>query len=685
MSAAWQPSVARWPHPGRTGHWYGAIVVVRVLEADLRPMERKLVAALAIRRPAPVSVSSLTDALWGDEPPPSARKTIQTNVLRVRAKLGRDAIETVSESYRLGAHVEVDIERFERAVRDALASPGASTARWDAALAWCDDEALDEFDHWRPADGRRAQLDELRSVATEARWEAALEEGSPSDLIPDLEAFVADEPLRERRWALLLTAYQRAARTPDGLRAFERARRTLAEELGVSPGRELVGAYESLLREESGSTGAPGAERSRSFALVSLADQQTAEALAARSQGDDVRAVKAFIAAAAQARDAEDVRRFAEAALGAAGDGWRARVDATDEIVTLLDQALDHVPSGPTQLRSRLLARWAVVCSHHKPVAECEAAATKALAIARAVDDQRLIAGALHALSVVVWDPARHLQHWDWTDELLRLSKQHPEEPWHRWALPIVARLRAEDGDLAGAADALDELAIDAERCGDAGALFDASYLPLLRATVRGDWAAASRAASQVRDACEAALFDPLGAALQEMGMLSIISLLSGPTDVPPLPPIEWPMPSMELNAKSWHANCLARAGQTADAVTMLDDIDLTFVVDGDRDTYWLATLSMLADAAHLASHAPTAAAVWECLRPLVELTVLDGALIYRGAAAHFAGLAATACGYEREARELLAEGLERHAAHQSPWMVRQSEAAIEKLEGRCQ
>jgi len=655
--------------------------------ADLRPMERKLVAALAIRRPGAVSFGSLSDALWGDDPPPSARKTIQTNVLRVRAKLGRDSIETVSDGYRLGAGVEMDIERFEHAVREALASPGEGTARWDAALAWCGDEPLDDFDHWRPADGRRAQLGELRLVAIEARWEAALESGSPNDLLPDLEAFVADEPLRERRWALLLAAYRRADRAADGLRAFERARRTLAEALGVSPGPELVAAYESLLRAEPGSTSeaqsrARRPEPSRSFALVSLADEQTADALAARSQGDDARAVKAFVAAAAHAREARDVRRFAEAALGAAGDGWRASVDATDEIVSLLDEALDYVPSGPTQLRSRLLARWAIVRSHHKSVAECEAAATKALAIARAVDDDRLTAGALHALAVVVWDPARHLQHWDWTDELLRLSKQHPEQPWHRWALPIVARLRAADGDVPGAADALAALAVEAARCGDAGAAFAASYLPLLRASVRGDWVAARAAAAEVRAAGEAALIDSMGAALQEMGTLGIISLLSGPTDVPPLPPIEWPMPSMEVSAKSWHANCLARDGQIANAAGVLDDIDLAFVTDGDRDGYWLATLSMLADAAHLVSHDATAAAVWECLRSVTELTILDPALIYRGAAAHFAGLAAAACGHRREATELLADGLERHEAHQSPWMVAESKGAIASLRG---
>src|SRR4029078_6347663 len=146
----------------------------------------------------------------------------------------------------------------------------------------------------------------------------------------------------------------------------------------------------------------------------------------------------------------------------------------------------------------------------------------------------------------------------------------------------IVARLRAADGDVPGAADALAALAVEAARCGDAGAVFAASHLPLLRARGRGDWVAARAAAAEVRAAGEAALIDSMGAALQEMGILGIISLLSGPTDVPPLPPIEWPMPSMEVSAKSWHANCLARDGQIANAAGVLDDIDLAFVTDGD-------------------------------------------------------------------------------------------------------
>ena len=184
-------------------------------------MERKLVAALAVCRPASVSVDSLADALWAAHPPTSAKKTIQTNVLRVRTKLGRTAIETIGDSYRLGNGLETDIERFERAVREAAAATGGRTVCWDAALEWSGDAPLEELRHWAPADGRRAQLEELRLSAIEARWEAALDELSPADMVSDVEALVAAQPVRERRWSLLLVAYERAGRRVEGLRAFE--------------------------------------------------------------------------------------------------------------------------------------------------------------------------------------------------------------------------------------------------------------------------------------------------------------------------------------------------------------------------------------------------------------------------------------------------------------------------------
>jgi DNA-binding SARP family transcriptional activator len=77
--------VAAWSQRGRADLLYRPGVLIRVLGplrveaadgtplAPLRPMERRLLAALAARRPNAVDVDSLADALWPDAPPASAR------------------------------------------------------------------------------------------------------------------------------------------------------------------------------------------------------------------------------------------------------------------------------------------------------------------------------------------------------------------------------------------------------------------------------------------------------------------------------------------------------------------------------------------------------------------------------------------------------------------------------------
>jgi DNA-binding SARP family transcriptional activator len=647
--------------------------------AGLRPMERRLLAALAVRRPAAVSLDSLGEALWGGEVPASMRKAIHNHVLRLRATLGRSAVETVENGYRLGPDVELDIERFEDAVRAAERATGASVASWDAALAWCGGETpLAELGDWAPADARRVQLDELWRSGVEARWEAALAEGSPGDLIPDLEALVAAAPLRERRWDLLLAAYQRAGRRADGLRAFERARHILAVEIGVSPGPELVEAYESLLRDE---VAAPVVGRPDP---VTRSDRQRDEALAAIERGDHRAAVAAFVAAAGLARDAGDLRRFAEAALGAAGDGWRTSLDATGETVSLLAEAVEKVPVGPTALRSRLMARLAVVRSHHVPDAEAEADAARALAIAKALGQPALLAGALHALAVIVWDPRRQDEHWAWANELMTLATEDPAQPWRRWALPIVARLRVTDGDVAGACRTLDELEAEASACRDPVARFSASIVGVLRASVAGDWPAARAAVAVTRARSNAVDVEPGDTALMEMGYLGIIDLLAGPSHVRALAPLDWPVPSMALAVKAGHADALARVGRLGEAAAELTAIGPDAVAGVERDGYWLATLSMLADAVYLAGSRPVADAVHECLRPVAHMTITDPGLCYRGTAAHAAGLAAATCGRHDEARDLLSAGLARHREHGSPWMTQRSQEALTRLAARA-
>ena len=90
---------------------------------------------------------------------------------------------------------------------------------------------------WVEAEAVR--LTELRAVARERLLEARLQLGDAAVLVGELEALVAEDPLREERWRLLVLALYRAQRQADALAALRRARETLAEELGVDPGPAL--------------------------------------------------------------------------------------------------------------------------------------------------------------------------------------------------------------------------------------------------------------------------------------------------------------------------------------------------------------------------------------------------------------------------------------------------------------
>jgi DNA-binding SARP family transcriptional activator len=643
----------------------------------MRPMEEKLLGAIAVCSPRPVSTDSLAEALWTN-PPRSARKTIQTLVVRIRSKLGPSVIETVDRSYRLGRGVEVDLELFERAVERARARSAAETASWDDALALCDDASMHEFDHWSPAEPVRARVAELWSSAVEARWAAALDECSPEDVIPSLEALVSSEPLREQRWTLLLRAYKKAGRDSDGLRAFERARRTLALEIGVSPGLELVRAYEDLLQEEVDPAGVDPTPASRS-ALVTLSERLRAQAREADRRGNRREAVRLFVAAADAAREAGDPRRFAEAALGAAGDSWITSLDATHEVVGLLAEAVEVVPTGPTPLRCRLLARYAISGEHHLPTAVCGRLALAALAIGRAVDDPTSLAHALHSVSYVTTDPTRRDHRWAWLRELEAQAERLGGGLEQRWTMVHRARLLMLDGDIPNACAALDALEVDSVLAADLGGMQIASHVGVLRATVAGDWTAACRAADSVKSAADAAASDPAGNAVARSGMLGIIELLSGPTVVPNLPATEWPVPSMELSVRAWHADMLATAGREH-ARDALDAIDPAGVADLDRDGYWLPTLSMLADAAYRVRCPTISAVVLERLEPVLDLTVFDPGMIYRGAVAHSAGLAAATLGRRDRAVELLREARGRHEQHGSTWMVGRTQQALAQV-----
>jgi predicted ATPase/DNA-binding SARP family transcriptional activator len=230
------------------------VIDVRVLgpveaSVDGRPIAlgggkpRALLAMLALNAGSAVSAARLIDGLWGEQPPATASKLVQVYVSQLRKALaaGGDgaAIVTRRQGYelRVGAGT-VDADHFER-----LLARGASR---EALELWrgppLDDVADEPF---AAAEIRR--LEQLRLAALELAIEHDLDDGRHHDVIAELEALVAAEPLRERLHAMLMLALYRSGRQADALAAYRAARDVLVEQLGIEPGTQLQELQQAVL------------------------------------------------------------------------------------------------------------------------------------------------------------------------------------------------------------------------------------------------------------------------------------------------------------------------------------------------------------------------------------------------------------------------------------------------------
>ena len=207
--------------------------------------ERTLLAVLVANRGRTVPTASLVEALWEQAPPPSAQKSLQTFVLRVRKALVPGVLVTDGGGYRLAVPAAaVDAERFaELAAAGRVALEAGryreAASRLSAGLALWRGPAYADFGFTAFGQAQARRLEEMRLTAVEDLWAAELALGGSNTVVPEVERLVQEHPYRERLWALLVRALYRQGRQGDALGAFDRARRILADELGVEPGREL--------------------------------------------------------------------------------------------------------------------------------------------------------------------------------------------------------------------------------------------------------------------------------------------------------------------------------------------------------------------------------------------------------------------------------------------------------------
>lgn len=222
------------------------------------PRQEIALATLLLGSEHVVSLERLADAIWNDEPPPTARRQVQNavSVLRQRfAEAGAPGIiATEGRGYLIRAGEQLDARRFENQVSRSLLE--ASVGRISKAVHGL----RSALGLWRgPAfAGMNAQhveigatgLNERRLVVLETCLEHELSLGRHADVVVELMALVAENPLRERLAAQLMLALHRSGRQADALATYHALRERLADEYGLDPGLDLRRMHQAILRED---------------------------------------------------------------------------------------------------------------------------------------------------------------------------------------------------------------------------------------------------------------------------------------------------------------------------------------------------------------------------------------------------------------------------------------------------
>lgn len=220
--------------------------------------EQRLLASLLINAGRLVPASYLIGTMWPGQPPKTAVRQVSNAIARLRHDLGvaRAAVVTTGSAYRIVASsAALDSAQFEAEYRQGaeLLAAGLITQaaeKLTGAVGLWRGPAFDGLDGDAIEQTAR-RLDEERLAASELLIGARLRLGQTDAAVRESFDLAARHPTRETLQVLNMLALHRAGRSADALRAFDRARTALAEELGVDPSAELSALYQQILRTDA--------------------------------------------------------------------------------------------------------------------------------------------------------------------------------------------------------------------------------------------------------------------------------------------------------------------------------------------------------------------------------------------------------------------------------------------------
>ena len=606
------------------------------------PRERTVLAALAIVAGRPVSMERLSAWLWDGDPPDSARNSVQNAVLRLRQRLDGTGmrIEHVGDGYALQlGPAGIDV-----------GGPG---------------EPLEQTMPTAPRTAATLALREARHSAVERRLAEQIEL-DPVQAIPELELLLAEQPEREPLWALLMLAHYRAGRSAAALQAYGRARRALADALGLDPGPLLRELHRGVLDHDPRLL----AEQS------ALARALLADAAARAAVGDIAGARQRYADAVAAALRADDVLLLADAAAGQAGEAQWVLGDTALE--ALLEQVLLRLGTPPVDpvRAGRAAAGLALLRAFRGDVrARAHAAQAAALTATGATPATRT--AALFA-AATAWEGPDDI---DSRERNGRALIGHGQDTGDRTAQSLgeqyVAWAAMERGEATNARagrQRMLQLAADQPSAHLAAQVADTRFL---EAMLEGRFTDAGQRIEELGAAWRAAA-DPGIAMVTEVGAGLLLGELTTGLDalLPAFAALTAALPG-DVMWPSSTALAHALAGRPDLAEAAMDGLTASALRALPRSTLWLTHVSGISQLAWLCKRPDLAAVVLELLQPLGGTHVVVAGLAYRGAVAYWQGLALHTIGRLHEAEASLRAGLAQHQAVNSPPWIAQAELAL--------
>ncbi|ASO19679.1 DNA-binding SARP family transcriptional activator [Actinoalloteichus hoggarensis] len=233
------------------------------------PKLRQVLALLVTHANSIVRTDQIIEELWEDHPPKSVTTTLQTYVYQLRKLLrlsgsGAPAVHrneplaeavllTSPSGYLLGLPPDaMDSHRFEQLAERGRAefeagSLAEAADTLGAALKLWRGPALIDVSPGPVLQAEVVRLDEIRKNALERRIDSALSLGRHRELLGELTTAVTREPTHEGFQARLMLALYRSGRRSDALQVYQRARKVLADELGLDPSSELQKLHAAVL------------------------------------------------------------------------------------------------------------------------------------------------------------------------------------------------------------------------------------------------------------------------------------------------------------------------------------------------------------------------------------------------------------------------------------------------------